>query len=110
MHVLQSNMVSPFALHQQQIAMLAQQQSLLMAAAVKAGGVLPNFSGNAQPGPNGTALPTPNWPNVGFQYPGMMTPAAGNNDLQKYMQQVEYFEVYIITCCIEFEYSCYFCL
>jgi stromal membrane-associated protein len=83
-----SNMVSPFAIHQQQIAMLAQQQSLLMAAAVKAGGVLPNFSGNAQPGPNGTTLPTPNWPNVGFQYPGMMTPAAGNNDLQKYMQQM----------------------
>ncbi|KAM7252081.1 hypothetical protein ACFE04_023964 [Oxalis oulophora] len=33
-----SNIVSPFALHQQQIAMLAQQQSLLMAAAAKSSG------------------------------------------------------------------------
>ncbi|KAG5546321.1 hypothetical protein RHGRI_018483 [Rhododendron griersonianum] len=84
-----SNMVSPFAIHQQQIAMLQQQQSLLMAAAAKSGGVLPNFAGNARPpGANGTTLPTPNWPNVGFQFPGMMTPAAGNNELLKYMQQM----------------------
>ncbi|KAI8550748.1 hypothetical protein RHMOL_Rhmol06G0132100 [Rhododendron molle] len=82
-----SNMVSPFAIYQQQIAMLKQQQSLLMAAIAKSGGVLPNFARNAQPpGANGTTLPTPNWPNVVFQFPGMMIPTTGNNELLKYMQ------------------------
>ncbi|XP_057460838.1 ADP-ribosylation factor GTPase-activating protein AGD5-like isoform X3 [Actinidia eriantha] len=48
-----SNMVSPFSIHQQQLAMLAWQQSLLVAAAAKSGGVAPKFAGNAQqPGPN----------------------------------------------------------
>lgn len=85
-------MVSPFSAHQQQLAMLAQQQSLLMAAAAKSAGVMPKFVGNAQQsGPNGTNVPTQNWPNVGYQFPGMMMPGVGNNELQKYMQQVEYF-------------------
>ncbi|XP_057507262.1 ADP-ribosylation factor GTPase-activating protein AGD5-like isoform X2 [Actinidia eriantha] len=84
-----SNMVSPFAIHQQQLAMLAQQQSLLTAAAANSAGVAPKFAGNAQqPGPNGTLLPTQNWPNVGYQFPGMMVPGAGNNEPQKYMQQM----------------------
>ncbi|XP_052208159.1 ADP-ribosylation factor GTPase-activating protein AGD5 [Diospyros lotus] len=82
-----SNMVSPFVAHQQQLAMLAQQQSLLMAAAAKSG-VVPKFPGNAQSGSTGTNLPTQNWQNVGFQFPGMVMPTAGNNDLHKYMQQV----------------------
>ncbi|KAI5662703.1 hypothetical protein M9H77_22026 [Catharanthus roseus] len=50
-----SNMVSPFALHQQQLAMLAQQQTLLMAAAAAnaAGGVskVPEFHHKPQMGP-----------------------------------------------------------
>ncbi|THG22957.1 hypothetical protein TEA_019574 [Camellia sinensis var. sinensis] len=84
-----SNVVSPFSVHQQQLAMLAQQQSLLMAAAAKSAGVVPQFVGNAQPpGPNGTNLPTQNWPNVGYQFPGVMMPAAGNIELQKYMHQI----------------------
>ncbi|GMP52832.1 hypothetical protein CsSME_00018510 [Camellia sinensis var. sinensis] len=83
-----SNMVSPFSAHQQQLAMLAQQQSLLMAAAAKSAGVMPKFVGNAQQsGPNGTNVPTQNWPNVGYQFPGMMMPGVGNNEPQKYMQQ-----------------------
>ncbi|THG22943.1 hypothetical protein TEA_019560 [Camellia sinensis var. sinensis] len=54
-----SNVVSPFSVHQQQLAMLAQQQSLRMAAAAKSAGVVPQFAGNAQPpSPNGTNLPT----------------------------------------------------
>ncbi|KAE9456768.1 hypothetical protein C3L33_11329, partial [Rhododendron williamsianum] len=61
----------------QQIAMLHQQQSLLMAAAAKSGDVMTNLVGNAQSQvANGTTLPTSNWPNVGFQFTGMMTPAA----------------------------------
>lgn len=80
--VLQSNMVSPFAMHQQQLTMLAQQQSLLMAAAAKSGGD-PKFSSSFQlPVSNGTNLPS----NFGNQIPGMMMPGAGPADLQKLMQ------------------------
>ncbi|CAN1775368.1 ADP-ribosylation factor GTPase-activating protein AGD5 [Linum perenne] len=81
-----SNMASPFAMHQQQIAMLAQQQSLLMAAAAKAGGG--SVSGNSQQaGPNGFNLPAQNWPNIGYQIPGsMVPPVAGQGDLHKLMQ------------------------
>lgn len=76
-----SNMVSPFAMHQQQLAMLAQQQSLLMAAAAK------SAPGNAQQPPsNGTNIPSQAWPNIGYQFPGMMMPVAGQADLQKLMQ------------------------
>lgn len=80
-------MVSPFALHQQQLAMLAQQQSLLMAAAAKSGSGNSNISGNTQlPGVNGINLPAQNWPNIGFQVPTGMMPLGGQADLQKLMQ------------------------
>ncbi|XP_022717030.1 probable ADP-ribosylation factor GTPase-activating protein AGD5 isoform X2 [Durio zibethinus] len=47
-----SNMVSPFAMHQQQLAFLAQQQSILMAAAAK------SAPGNTQQPPStGTSIP-----------------------------------------------------
>ena len=52
---LQANMVSPFAMHQQQLAMLAQQQSLFMAAAKSADGDQ-KFPGTSQPGLNGSNL------------------------------------------------------
>ncbi|GAV85360.1 ArfGap domain-containing protein, partial [Cephalotus follicularis] len=82
-----SNMVSPFALHQQQLAMLAHQQSLLMAAAAKSVGTDSKFSGNTQqPSSNGTNLTTQSWPNVSYQIPGMMMPVGGQADLQKLMQ------------------------
>ncbi|XXG59694.1 hypothetical protein AAC387_Pa04g1733 [Persea americana] len=86
-----SNMVSPFSVHQQQLAVLAQQQSLLMAAASKsaAGGGASIFHGKTdKPGSqllNGN-LPVQNWPNVGYQTPGMTMPMGGQNDLQKHMQ------------------------
>ncbi|PHU13183.1 putative ADP-ribosylation factor GTPase-activating protein AGD5 [Capsicum chinense] len=79
-----SNMVSPFAMHQQQIAMLAQQQSLLMAAAAAGGAV--KLPVNAQQSSNGTNMVDQNWPNLGYQFPGMMMPAAGKTELEKYMQ------------------------
>ncbi|KAJ0101202.1 hypothetical protein Patl1_04547 [Pistacia atlantica] len=82
-----SNMVSPFAMHQHQLAMLAQQQSLLMAAAAKAGGGDQKFPSSFQhPGSNGANLPTQNLPNFGNQIPGMMMPVGGQADLQKLMQ------------------------
>ncbi|KAH0986751.1 hypothetical protein GBA52_013928 [Prunus armeniaca] len=63
-----SSMVSPFAMHQQQLAMLAQQQSLLMAAAAKSAGMDQKFPGIIQqPVSNGSNLPSQSWPNVGYQ-------------------------------------------
>ncbi|CAA2990470.1 probable ADP-ribosylation factor GTPase-activating AGD5 [Olea europaea subsp. europaea] len=81
-----SNMVSPFALHQQQIAMLAQQQSILMAAAANSSGGMPKLHGDTQQVPNGVNLSNQSWPNVGYQFPGMTMPAAGKSELEKYMQ------------------------
>ncbi|KAM7498756.1 hypothetical protein LguiA_023170 [Lonicera macranthoides] len=86
-----SNMTSPFSMHQQQLAMLAHQQSLLIAAAAaQSGGNVPKFPVNAQqPASNGgTNLNSQNWPNVGYQFPGMVTPAAGKTEIEKYMQQM----------------------
>ncbi|KAK6131571.1 hypothetical protein DH2020_034682 [Rehmannia glutinosa] len=83
-----SNIVSPFSLHQQQIAMLAQQQSILMAAAANASGGAPKAPANIQQGLNGTNFPNQSWPNVGYQFPGMTIPAAGKIELEKYMQMV----------------------
>ncbi|XP_065862177.1 ADP-ribosylation factor GTPase-activating protein AGD5 [Euphorbia lathyris] len=81
-----SNMVSPFAMHQQQLAMLAHQQSLLMAAA-KSGVVNPKFAGNLQQtGSNGINSPAQNWPNMGYQIPVVMPVGSGQGDLQKLMQ------------------------
>lgn len=107
-------MVSPFALHQQQLAMLAQQQSLLMAAAAKsAGGDLKNQQQLAllaqqqsllmaaaaksaggdpknpgslqQPVLNGSNIPVQSWPSVGYPTPGVV-PMASQGDLLKLMQ------------------------
>ncbi|KAG9452749.1 hypothetical protein H6P81_005653 [Aristolochia fimbriata] len=78
-----SNMVSPYAIRQQQLAMLAQQQALLLAATTKPGGVPPQFTGvTPLPGVSGPQVlssgsPAQNWPNVGFQIPGMTLPTAG---------------------------------
>ncbi|KAL8046502.1 hypothetical protein ABFS82_08G182400 [Erythranthe guttata] len=80
-----SNMVSPFSAHQQQLAMLAQQQSLLMAA--NASGGASKVPGNTQLGLNGANLSNQNWPNAGYQFPGMSNPpAAGKIELDKYSQ------------------------
>lgn len=73
-------MVSPFAVHQQQLAFMSQQQALLMAA-LKAGNAPQMVPGNAsQLNANGSnpplgTLPFQNWTNLGYQNPGL-TPAA----------------------------------
>ncbi|KAH0751450.1 hypothetical protein KY290_004667 [Solanum tuberosum] len=79
-----SNMVSPFAMHQQQLAQLAQQQSLLMAAAAASGNL--KIPGDVQQGPNGSNIVNQSWPHVGYQFPGMMMPASGKTELEKYLQ------------------------
>jgi len=86
-YVLQSNMVSPFAAHQQQLAFMSQQQALLMAA-LKAGNAPQMIPGNAnQLNANGSnpplgTLPFQNWTNLGYQNPGL-TPAAAQNGATK---------------------------
>jgi len=75
-----SNMVSPFAIHQQQLAFMSQQQAFLMAA-LKAGNAPQMIPGNASllnaNGPNAPngSLPSQSWPNLGYQNP-VSTPAA----------------------------------
>lgn len=72
-------MVSPFAMHQQQLTMLAQHQSLLMAAAAKSAGGDAKFpAGAQQPGSN---IPVQNWPAAAFPIP-----MGGQGELQKLMQ------------------------
>jgi stromal membrane-associated protein len=84
-----SNMVSPFAVHQQQIAMLAQQQSLLMAAtAANAGGGMLNVPGNAPQGQNISNLTPQSMMSPGFPLHGMGMAGSGNNDLGKHVQQM----------------------
>ncbi|XP_009801433.1 ADP-ribosylation factor GTPase-activating protein AGD5-like isoform X2 [Nicotiana sylvestris] len=79
-----SNTVSPFAMHQQQICQLAQQQSLLMAAAAASGTLKIPVDG--QQGPNGSNIVNQSWPNVGYQFPGMTMPASGKTELENYLQ------------------------
>ncbi|XP_073005526.1 ADP-ribosylation factor GTPase-activating protein AGD5-like [Typha latifolia] len=85
-----SNMVSPYAIHQQQLTFLSQQQALLMAAA-KSGGVPPTFPGRAnQPIINGSHVPNGNfpahnWTNLGYQIPGA-TPVAQQNGISNFGQ------------------------
>ncbi|XP_022139630.1 probable ADP-ribosylation factor GTPase-activating protein AGD5 [Momordica charantia] len=67
-----SSMVSPFAMHQQQLAMLAQQQSLLMAAAAKSAAGDAKFGNTQTAVPNGTNVPPQSWPNVAYPIPGLM--------------------------------------
>lgn len=81
---VQSEMVSPFSIDQQQLAMLSQQQSFLAAAFVKSNGGSQSFPVNVhQPGSNGIHVPIQSWGVVGHQVPGMMMPIA---DQQKYVQ------------------------
>jgi stromal membrane-associated protein len=78
-----SNMVSPFAAHQQQLAFMSQQQALLMAA-LKAGnapqitqGNSSLLNANSSNAPQGS-LPFQNWPNLGYQNPGSIPTVAQN--------------------------------
>lgn len=96
------NMVSPYAVHQQQLAFLSQQHALLMAGA-KSGGIpqaFPMQANGSQAFPmqtNGIATshvsngstpshtPGQSWPNLGYQMP-RMTPLAGQNGSNNFSQ------------------------
>lgn len=82
-----SNMVSPFAIHQQQLAFMNQQQAFLMSA-LKSGNAPQMVPGNASllnsngsNAPNGS-VPTQSWPNLGYQNPSSI-PAAAQNGAAK---------------------------
>ena len=77
-------MVSPFAIHQQQLAFMTQQQAFLMAA-LKSGNAPQMVPGNASllnsngsSAPNGS-LPSQSWPNLGYQNPSSIPAAAPQN-------------------------------
>ncbi|KAK1260882.1 putative ADP-ribosylation factor GTPase-activating protein AGD5 [Acorus gramineus] len=87
----QTNMVSPFTIHQQQLAMLAQQQSLLMAAVAKSGVGAPMVPENTQQlNSNGAhvppgSMPPQIWLNQS-QFPGIGLPVLGQNEPLKVSQ------------------------
>jgi stromal membrane-associated protein len=87
---LQSNMVSPFAIHQQQLAFMNQQQAFLMAA-LKSGNAPQMVPGNANLlNSNGSntsngSLPSQGWPNLGYQNPSSIPAAAPQNGAAKVM-------------------------
>lgn len=85
---LQSSMVSPFAMHQQQLAMLAQQQSLLMAAAAKSAAGDAKFGNTQTAVPNGTNVPPQSWPNVAYPIPGLMMQTGAQGGPQTTVQVV----------------------
>ncbi|KAJ6827322.1 putative ADP-ribosylation factor GTPase-activating protein AGD5 [Iris pallida] len=85
-----SNMVSPYAVHQQQLAFLSQQHTLLMSAA-KSGVPQPFPVSTNQSGMTGSQAPTrhfpsQSWPNNGYPIPGM-TPITGQNGINSFSQQ-----------------------
>ncbi|KAI5590715.1 hypothetical protein BDE02_04G029400 [Populus trichocarpa] len=88
-----SSMVSPFSVHQQQLAkMLSQQQQFIMATAAGSGNgshTVPSKS--HRPSSNGIHLPAQSWGSYGYQVPGMVMPIT---DSQKYMQMGSSQQVY----------------
>ncbi|RWW68735.1 hypothetical protein BHE74_00023723 [Ensete ventricosum] len=77
-----SNMASPYSIHQQQLASVSQQQSFQTAASKPVGvnSTLPGRTNN-QTVLNSylarnVSLPYQNWPNLGYQDPGIMPPAS----------------------------------
>lgn len=76
-----STMASPFSIHQQQLTMLGQQQSFLMAPSANGSQPIPAIV--HQPHSNAVFMPNQNWGSIGHQVPRMMMPVA---ESQKYMQ------------------------
>ncbi|CAL2251580.1 unnamed protein product [Prunus armeniaca] len=68
-----SSMASP-SMHQQQLAVLSQQQSSLMSSAVKSSAPH-SVPANLQPGSHAIHLPTRNGQSIGRQVPGNLVPA-----------------------------------
>lgn len=82
-----SNMVSPYAIHQQQLAFISQQHQAVLMAAAKTGVSPPLVSLNnaIQPGINVFNAPTQSWPTLGLNTP-IMAPLVGQNGLNNFIQ------------------------
>ncbi|KAJ6728655.1 ADP-RIBOSYLATION FACTOR GTPASE-ACTIVATING PROTEIN AGD5-RELATED [Salix koriyanagi] len=79
-----SSMVSPFSIHQQQLAMLSQQQQFRVTVAARSDGGSQTITANAhRPSSNGIHLPAQSWGSYGYQAPGMVMPST---DPQPYFQ------------------------
>ncbi|KAK8464235.1 hypothetical protein PHAVU_011G154950 [Phaseolus vulgaris] len=126
------NVASPFAMHQQQLAMLAQQQTLLMAAAAKSGGVDSKYLANLQqqqsllmaaaaksaggdskfpagiqqPGSN---IPVQSWPAAGYSIPGIV-PMGSQEDLQKLMQTMNLTAAHSAGSSVQYPQSSYYAM
>lgn len=87
MGYMQNNIVSPFAKHQQQLAMLAQQQSLIMAAAAAAKSATGDAKYPANVQQPGLNIPIQSWPAASYPVPGVI-PMGGQGELQKLMQVI----------------------
>lgn len=79
-----TNIVSPYSVHQQQLAFLSQQQAAHMAAAKSSGSSLPTVP---LP-PNGTP-PIQNWTNHGYQIPAR-APMVGQNGVNNLSQVTQF--------------------
>lgn len=80
---MQSTMVMPFSIHQQQLPMLAQKSCFMAASAKSRGGSQMPPAIVHQPRSNVTLIPNQNWRSIGQQVPGIKVPAA---DSQTYVQ------------------------
>ncbi|TKY66583.1 ADP-ribosylation factor GTPase-activating protein AGD5 [Spatholobus suberectus] len=130
-----TNMVSPFSMHQQQLAMLAQQQSLLMAAAAKSAGGESKYLASLQqqqqsllmaaaaaaksaggdskypasiqkPGSN---IPVQSWPAASYPIPGAM-PMGGQEELQKLMQTMNMTAAHSAGSSVQYPPSSYYAM
>lgn len=82
--VLQTNIVSPYSVHQQQLAFLSQQQAAHMAAAKSSGSSLPTV-----PLPPNGSPPIQNWTNHGYQIPAR-APMVGQNGVNNLSQVTQF--------------------
>lgn len=74
--------------HQQQLAMLAQQQSILMAAGAKSAAGDAKFCNTQTSVPNGTNVSPQSWPNVAYPIPGLMMQIGAQGGPQTTVQVV----------------------
>ncbi|OMO65086.1 putative ARF GTPase activator [Corchorus olitorius] len=86
-----SSMVSPFSIHQQQLTVVSQQQSIMATAGKPNGGSQAFPINGHQLSSNGFHFPSPTIRNIGHQVPGMVMPVAG---LQKHMQMGNHQQMY----------------
>lgn len=84
--VPQSNMGSPYTIHQQQLAFISQQQAFLVAAS-QSGSALPAQKPGTTVLASNSSFPIQNWPKEGNQFPGM-TLSAGEEDNKRLNQVI----------------------